>query len=86
MNYTNVLSPKTLTLVSVAAITRGQCLTFQILHHQVIDAVLLADIVQGADMRMIEAGNGARLSLETLTQLRLGGEMLGKYFDRDRAV
>ena len=46
-------------------------IAFQILHHQVIDVVLLADIVERADMRVIQAGNRAGLTLEALAQLRL---------------
>jgi len=45
----------------------GQSLSFQELHHQVVDAVLVADIVKGADVRVGEARNSARLPFQPLS-------------------
>ena len=64
----------------------GECLTFQVLHHQVIDPVLMANVVQRADVRMAQAGDGLGFAVETFAQLRIAGEMLGQNFDRDSAV
>ncbi len=35
----------------------SQCLAFQVLHHQVVDSILVTDVVERADVRMAEAGN-----------------------------
>ena len=42
----------------------GERLAFEVLHHQVVDPVLLADVVERADVGMVEGGDGARLALE----------------------
>ena len=47
-----------------------QRFAFQVLHHQVVDSVLLADVVQRADVGMIQAGDGARFALEALARVR----------------
>src|SRR5271170_5203834 len=65
---------------------RGQRLAFQIFHHQVLDAVLIADVVEHADVRMAEAGNGARLTLEALANFGRVGYALREDFDGDGAV
>jgi hypothetical protein len=44
----------------------GQGLPFQVLHHQEIGALLVADVIQRADVRMVERGNGLRLALKAL--------------------
>src|SRR5271167_1127612 len=65
---------------------RGQRLAFEIFHHQVLDAVLIADVVEHADVRMAEAGNGARLALEALANFGRVGYALREDFDGDGAV
>lgn len=47
-----------------------QRLPLEILHHQIINSVLVADVIERADVRMIEAGNGARFTLESLPNFR----------------
>jgi hypothetical protein len=44
-------------------------LAFDVLHHQEIDAVLMPDVVQRADVRMIQLRDRARLSVEPLPRL-----------------
>ncbi len=44
----------------------GQSLTFEELHHHVIGAVLRADVIEMADVRMVQRGNGPRLALHAL--------------------
>ena len=41
----------------------SQCLVLQVLHDVEVDAVLVADVKEGADVGMTEAGDGARLAL-----------------------
>ena len=59
---------------------RGQRLAFQVLHHQEVDAVLVADVVQRADVRMVQRGDGLRFALEALLHLgvlrKCGGSTL----------
>ena len=43
-------------------------LAFEILHHQKINSVLMADVVERADVRMIQAGDGFCFAVESLTQ------------------
>ena len=53
--------------------TLRQRLSFYALHHQIVDAVLRAHVVQSADVRMIQAGNGLRFTLESLLANRIRG-------------
>ena len=41
-------------------------------------AVLVADVVQRADVRMIELRDRARFAVEALAELRIGGETSGR--------
>jgi hypothetical protein len=56
------------------------------LHDEEIGAVLLTDVVERADARVLESGNCARLALETLFRFRFRGEMRRKDFDCDGAA
>jgi hypothetical protein len=58
----------------------SQRLALQVLHHQVIDAILLADVAERADVRMIKAGNRASLALEPFPCLWLVGYVFGQMF------
>jgi len=49
-------------------------------------ALLLADVVEGADVRMCELRDRASLTIEAFAELRIGRECLRKDFDRDRAI
>ena len=64
----------------------GQRLAFQVLHHQEVDAVLVADIVERADVRMAQARNGLGFAVETLARLRIARKMRGQNLDGDDAV
>ena len=56
------------------------------LHDEKRGAVLGADIVQGANVRVCELRNRACLSVESVTELRVGGERRGEDLDRDRSI
>src|SRR5262249_59284896 len=58
----------------------------QELNDQVLGAVLVADVVERADVGVRKRGDGLRLSLEALPDLLAAGEMRGKDLDGDRAV
>ena len=55
-----------------------QRLPLQVLHDQEVDPVLTPDVMERADMRMVQAGNGLRLALEPLFEIGVGGDMLGE--------
>ena len=60
-------------------------LSFDVLHDEKVDTVVLPDIVKRADVWMVQARHRPRLALEALAQCRIFGEMLGKNFDGDAA-
>ncbi len=64
----------------------GQRLALDQLHHEVIHAVLVADVVQRADMRVGQGGDRLGLALEAELQLRVLRQVRGQHFDRDRPV
>ncbi len=64
----------------------SQRLPFEILQHQKVDAIVMADVEQRADVRMIERRDRARLAVEAFAQLRVGGERGGEDLDRHRAI
>jgi len=43
---------------------RLQRFPHQVFHNQVVDTVLLSDVMQGADMGVVEAGDGPGFALE----------------------
>ena len=49
-------------------------------------AVLLADVVNGADVRMIQRGGGLGFALETGQGLRVAGDVLREKFQRDETA
>ena len=63
-----------------------QRLALQTLHDDERLAVVLPDVVNRADVGMIEGGGGARLAVETLPGLRSCDEFLGQEFDRHNAI
>jgi hypothetical protein len=58
-----------------------QRLAFEEFHDDEIHAVLLADVVQRADVRMIEAGNDFGFAFETLAAGSIVGEFVGENLD-----
>jgi hypothetical protein len=49
-------------------------------------AVLIVDVVDGADVGMIEGGRGLGLTLKAGKGLGIAGDFFGKEFERDEAV
>jgi hypothetical protein len=58
-----------------------QGLAFHALHDQIIHAVLMSDIVEDANVGMIQAGHGPGLVLEALLAAQIGGKMRGENLD-----
>ena len=63
-----------------------ECLALQVLHHEKVDSALAADIEHQTDVRMAEGDERLGLTFEAPFQLRIGGNMLGKDFDRHDAI
>ncbi len=57
-----------------------------VLHHQEVDVVRAADVVDRADVGMIQRCDGSRFALEPLAGPRVAGVQRGKNLDGDRAV
>ena len=64
----------------------AQRVTAHHLHHDEADAVLLADIVDGGDVRVVEPRREARLLLEPRPPLGVGGDFGRQHLDRNVAV
>ena len=64
----------------------GECLSLEILHHQEVDAVLVPDIVKGADGWMVQTRNRFGLALEPLPEPGVTRHALREDFDSDRPV
>src|SRR5207253_1610501 len=64
----------------------GERLPLQVLHDEVVDAVLMPDVVERADVRMVQPRDRPRLPLETLAQRRARGELRRQDFDGDVAA
>ena len=63
----------------------GERLPFEELHDEVLDAVGVADVVEGADVRMRELGDRFRLALEAGLEVRVRREVGREDFHRDGA-
>lgn len=59
---------------------------FQVLHHQELRCALLANVMNGADVRVLQGRDGSSLSLEPLIMLRTGGKMSGKDLDGNAPI
>ena len=51
-----------------------------------VGAALRADVVKGADVRVLKRGNGFGLALHALFQFRVGGKMRRQDLDGDGSV
>jgi hypothetical protein len=64
----------------------GQRLASQILHHQELNVVLLADIMQSANVWVRETRDRTRFAPEALPTLRIVRNLDREGFDRDGAI
>ena len=64
----------------------GEGLALQVLHHQVVDTVFLAHVVERADVGVGQTGNGLGLPLEALPENGVGGKLGGEDLQGDGAV
>ena len=49
-------------------------------------SAVAADVMERANVRVVQAGDGLRLTLEPLLQIGIGGDMLGEDFNGHGAV
>jgi hypothetical protein len=64
----------------------GERLAVEMGHDQVVSAVDRADIVDAADVGMVECGNGARFTLEASPRVAVARELGRKDFDCHRCA
>src|SRR5438270_3393951 len=64
----------------------GESLALQVFHYQKVGAVLCADVVKRADIRVLERRNSSSLALHPLLQFRVRGKMGGQNLDGNGAV
>jgi len=58
----------------------------QILHHDEQAAFMLANLMDGADVGMVQGGGSAAFAAEALKSLGIAGSFLGKKFEGDKAA
>ena len=58
----------------------------EMFHHEVVDLSLVTDIVQGADIRVIQRSDRTRLPLEPLPCTGIDRGLLKQDLDRDDAI
>ena len=56
------------------------------LHHDEGAAIFLADVVNGADVGVIESGSGLRLALKTAQGLRIAGNFVGQKLEGNETM
>ena len=66
--------------------TRRERLALEILHHEIRDAVLLADVVEDADVRVVQRRNCARLAVEPEAQRFVVAVFNRERLDGDGAI
>jgi hypothetical protein len=63
-----------------------QRLAFEPLHHDEMLALVLADVVDGADVRVVERGGGAGFALKPLDGLWIAGQLRWQKLQRDASA
>ena len=59
----------------------GERLPFEVFHHEVVDPTFMTNVVQGADIGMIQARDSAGLSVKSLPEIRIRRQMRGHYLN-----
>ena len=65
---------------------RGQRLAVQMRHDQVVRAIDAADVVDAADVGMVQGRDGASLALEAGPHIGIASDFARQDLDRDRAI
>ena len=66
--------------------SRFERLAFEILHDEVRRAPLFANVIQRADVRVVELRDGTGFAVEPFAKFPIGGERDGQHFDRNDAI
>ncbi len=74
---------KTICVDGLAANVALQSHAIQEFHGDERLPVLLSDVVNGADVRVVQCGSGLRLSLEAVEGLRIARDLIGQEFQSD---
>src|SRR3984885_5355097 len=64
----------------------GQCLAFKVFHHKIVGPALVADIIERADVGMVQGRNGTSFALETPFGLGVVRQVRRKNLDRHRTI
>ena len=65
---------------------RGQRLAVEMRHDQIVRAIDAADVVDAADVRMVQGRDGASLALEAGSQIGIASDLTWQDLDRDRPI
>jgi hypothetical protein len=65
---------------------RGQRLPVEMGHDQIVGAIDTADVVDAADVGMLERRDRLGLAFETGAPLRIAGDLGRQHLDRDRPI
>jgi hypothetical protein len=63
-----------------------QCLTLEALHHEEMDTVLIAGVVERTDVGVIQTRCSPGFAFESLPQFRVRRQMIGQNLDGDAAI
>ncbi len=63
-----------------------KCCPFEKLHRDERLAILLADVINCADVGMVQGGGGLGLALEAAQSLRIAGNLIGQELEGDEAM
>ena len=61
-------------------------LSFYVLHDDEVDAIALADVIDGCDVRMIQRGRGLRFALEAKHAVRVQRQITGQNLQGDSSI
>src|SRR4029453_19528127 len=61
-------------------------LALEVLHHEIRRAALVADVVQGADVGMVELGNDSGFAVEAVAELTITPQPIRRDLDGDDAM
>src|SRR3989304_915072 len=66
--------------------TIGQSLPFEVLQHQEVHPILASDVIERADVRMVQARDGTGLALEAVTKSGVVGQVRRQDLDGHGAI
>ena len=66
--------------------TSGERLTFEVLHHEKVNAVVMTHVMNGADVLVIERGDRARFSIESGAGRGISTDIRGQHLYGHGAV